>query len=41
MQKSRGYVATYLNGVATYREGEPTGALLGKLVRGQQPAPAA
>jgi N-acyl-D-aspartate/D-glutamate deacylase len=40
MQKSSGYVATYLNGICTYRDGEPTGALPGKLVRGQQPAPA-
>jgi N-acyl-D-aspartate/D-glutamate deacylase len=40
MQKAEGYVATYLGGVATYREGEATGALPGKLVRGQQPAPA-
>jgi N-acyl-D-aspartate/D-glutamate deacylase len=39
MQRAEGYVATYLGGVATYREGEPTDALPGKLVRGQQPAP--
>jgi N-acyl-D-aspartate/D-glutamate deacylase len=39
MQKGYGYVATYMNGVATYRDGEPTGVLAGKLVRGQQPAP--
>jgi N-acyl-D-aspartate/D-glutamate deacylase len=41
MQKGEGYVATFLGGVATYREGEPTGTLNGKLVRGPQPAPAA
>ncbi len=41
MQKGEGYVATYLGGVATYREGEPTGVLSGKLVRGQQAAPGA
>ena len=41
MQKGEGYVATFLGGVATYREGEPTGALNGKLVRGPQAAPAA
>ena len=37
MQKADGYVATVVSGVVTYREGEPTGALPGKLVRGAQP----
>ena len=40
MQKGEGYVATFLGGVATYRDGEPTDALPGKLVRGPQGAPA-
>lgn len=38
MQKGEGYKATYLGGVATYLNGEPTGALPGKLVRGPQTA---
>jgi N-acyl-D-aspartate/D-glutamate deacylase len=37
MQKAEGYVATIVNGTVTYREGEPTGALPGVLVRGAQP----
>jgi N-acyl-D-aspartate/D-glutamate deacylase len=37
MQKADGYVATVVSGAVTYREGEPTGALPGKLVRGAQP----
>ena len=37
MQKAEGYVATIVNGAVTYREGEPTGALPGRLVRGAQP----
>jgi N-acyl-D-aspartate/D-glutamate deacylase len=37
MQKAVGYVATVVSGAITYREGEPTGALPGKLVRGAQP----
>ena len=36
MQKGQGYKATFLGGVATYIDGEPTGALPGKLVRGPQ-----
>ncbi|SCW69868.1 N-acyl-D-aspartate/D-glutamate deacylase [Sphingobium faniae] len=39
LQSADGYVATILNGVVTYRDGEPTGALPGKLVRGFQPQP--
>jgi N-acyl-D-aspartate/D-glutamate deacylase len=40
-QKADGYVATVVAGVVTYRDGEPTGALPGRLVRGAQPAPVA
>lgn len=32
-QKAHGYVATLVGGVVTYRDGEPTGALPGRLVR--------
>jgi N-acyl-D-aspartate/D-glutamate deacylase len=38
LQKARGYVATIVSGVTTYREGEATGALPGRLVRGPQAA---
>jgi N-acyl-D-aspartate/D-glutamate deacylase len=34
MQRARGYVATILAGAVTYRDGEPTGALPGRLIRG-------
>jgi N-acyl-D-amino-acid deacylase len=34
-QKAAGYVATIVAGEVTYREGEPTGALPGRLVRGE------
>jgi N-acyl-D-aspartate/D-glutamate deacylase len=37
MQTADGYVATIVSGVVTYREGEPTGALPGTLVRGAKP----
>ena len=40
MQKGQGYKATYLNGMATYIDGESTGLLPGKLVRGPQSCPA-
>jgi N-acyl-D-aspartate/D-glutamate deacylase len=36
MQKVHGYDATIVSGRVTYRDGEATGALPGKLVRGQQ-----
>jgi N-acyl-D-aspartate/D-glutamate deacylase len=36
LQGAVGYVATLVNGVPIYREGEPTGALPGKLIRGPQ-----
>ncbi len=38
VQEAEGYVATILSGVVTYREGAPTGALPGRLVRGPQRA---
>ncbi|WP_419253885.1 N-acyl-D-amino-acid deacylase family protein [Caulobacter sp. ErkDOM-YI] len=40
-QKAHGYVATLVGGVLTYRDGEPTGALPGRLVRGAKSAPMA
>jgi N-acyl-D-aspartate/D-glutamate deacylase len=39
-QDAEGYVATIVNGTVVYRDGQPTGALPGRLVRGQQAAPA-
>jgi N-acyl-D-aspartate/D-glutamate deacylase len=39
LQRAKGYVATISSGVVTYRDGEATGALPGKLVRGPQPVP--
>jgi N-acyl-D-aspartate/D-glutamate deacylase len=36
-QRARGYAATLVAGTVTYRDGEPTGALPGRLVRGAQP----
>jgi N-acyl-D-aspartate/D-glutamate deacylase len=38
-QDAEGYVATIVNGVVVYRDGAPTGALPGRLVRGQQAKP--
>ena len=40
-QRAEGYEATIVSGVVTYRNGEATGALPGRLVRGGQDAPAA
>ncbi|MDG2003719.1 MAG: amidohydrolase family protein [Novosphingobium sp.] len=40
-QRATGYVATIVNGVVTQSAGEATGALPGRLVRGQRQAPAA
>ena len=37
MQTAEGYVATVVSGAVTYRDGEPTGALPGTLVRGAKP----
>ena len=39
VQRATGYVATILAGQVTYRDGEPTGALPGRLLRGAQAAP--
>ncbi len=36
LQKARGYCATIVSGVLTYRDGEHTGATPGRLVRGPQ-----
>jgi N-acyl-D-aspartate/D-glutamate deacylase len=41
VQKADGYVATIVAGQITYRDGEPTGALPGRLVRGARSAPVA
>ena len=40
MQKADGYIAAVLNGQVTYRSGEATKALPGRLIRGAQMAPA-
>jgi N-acyl-D-aspartate/D-glutamate deacylase len=40
LQRASGYTATIVAGSAIYRDGQPTGALPGKLVRGPQPLPA-
>lgn len=39
-QHAEGYHATIVSGKITYREGKPTGALPGRLIRGAQPQPA-
>ena len=41
IQRASGYVATICGGVPTYENGEATGALPGKLLRGAQAAPLA
>jgi N-acyl-D-aspartate/D-glutamate deacylase len=41
IQKASGYVATVVGGAITYRDGEATGALPGRLVRGARAAPMA
>jgi N-acyl-D-aspartate/D-glutamate deacylase len=41
LQRADGYVATIVAGEVTYRDGQPTGALPGRLVRGAQEAPVA
>jgi N-acyl-D-aspartate/D-glutamate deacylase len=41
IQRAEGYRATIVAGQVTYRDGEPTGALPGRLLRGAQAAPAA
>jgi len=40
VQRTDGYVATIVSGVPVYRDGDATGALPGRLVRGTQAAPA-
>jgi len=39
LQRAEGYVHTFVVGQETYADGEATGALPGRLVRGAQPAP--
>jgi N-acyl-D-aspartate/D-glutamate deacylase len=39
LQAARGYEATLVSGQVTYRRGEPTDALPGRLVRGARPRP--
>jgi N-acyl-D-aspartate/D-glutamate deacylase len=41
IQRAKGYVATIVAGQVTYRDGEPTDALPGRLLRGAQAAPVA
>jgi len=40
VQRASGYEVTVVAGEIAFRDGEPTGALNGRLVRGAQPAPA-
>jgi N-acyl-D-aspartate/D-glutamate deacylase len=40
LQRAEGYLHTFVGGQETYADGEPTGALPGRLIRGAQPAPA-
>lgn len=40
VQRADGYAATIVSGTIVHRDGEPTGALPGRLVRGPQAAPA-
>ena len=39
VQPTHGYLATIVSGTVTYRNGQATGALPGKLVRGARSAP--
>jgi N-acyl-D-aspartate/D-glutamate deacylase len=39
VQRADGFVATIVSGIPVYRDGEATGALPGRLVRGPQPTP--
>jgi len=41
VQKTRGYTASIISGAVAFRNGEPTGVLGGKLIRGSQARPAA
>ena len=39
LQRTDGYLHTFVSGVETYRDGEPTGDLPGQLIRGAQASP--
>ncbi|MGE0383158.1 MAG: amidohydrolase family protein [Gammaproteobacteria bacterium] len=39
VQQAQGYAATIVGGAVTYRDGQATGALPGRLIRGQRAAP--
>jgi N-acyl-D-aspartate/D-glutamate deacylase len=39
LQKSTGYLHTFVNGVEVCRDGVSTGATPGNLIRGAQPTP--
>ena len=39
LQRADGYRHTFVNGTEIYRDGEPTGELPGRPVRGSRPAP--
>ena len=39
IQKAEGYTATVISGTIAFKNGEPTGALVGKLLRGAKPRP--
>jgi N-acyl-D-aspartate/D-glutamate deacylase len=39
LQHTDGYLHTFVAGTETYRDGKPTGALPGRLIRGWQPGP--
>ena len=39
MQRAEGYLHTLVNGIETYADGESTGQLPGRLLRGARPAP--
>jgi len=41
IQKASGYRATVVSGVVTFEDGEATGEMPGKLIRGPQAAPIA
>jgi N-acyl-D-aspartate/D-glutamate deacylase len=41
VQRADGYVATIVDGAFAFRDGQPTGSLRGRLVRGAKPAPEA
>ena len=41
VQRGRGYAATFVAGVETVADDEPTGELPGRLIRGPQPLPSA